>query len=380
MSIRIAEQAAFLAGNGVVDRTNKMIRNVKLCGLESRNGRRYAEDCLAEVASRMVGRRIFVDHVDDPKKRNIRDRSEFARLVSCAKAADGLRGDLKYFESCAATEHILEIIEDKQELPQDDSPYTGSIGLSPVWFADTKLTSGQEMVYKIHEIESVDIVTFPATTRSIREHIEDHRMNTWKKYAEGIDEKLRPAFLKLMEEMGMDAMAPMASDDHTEDLMAAIKKLLGKGDNGSMKMAKKIFAMLTKAGVTADDEPEEEDKIEEEYDEEEEEMNSEEKKAEESAAAELAKERKKNQVLMECLQAGYKAEEDDLDALCEITSDAVRTKWIKESASGQRRKGLRSESASERVTHTYKTEEQIEKDAIDNARRRIKEDFVSSSY
>jgi hypothetical protein len=363
---RITEQAAYLAGNGTVDRAAKVIRGVRICGPKSRNkNRRYESQCMKDVAPRMIGRRVFVDHVKDPNERKIQNRSEFARIIACQDEPDGgLRGDLKYFESCASCEHILEIIEDKQDAPGEESPYTGSIGLSPVWYADAKHHAGEEVVSRIHDIESVDIVTFPATTRSIREHIEVHPM-TWKKYIEGRDDKLRPAFLKLVEEYGMgDTMMPADASDHNTDLLSAIEKLISIGDDASKKKIKKIMAIIMDNGE--EEKPEVEPKGDDEKDDE-----PEPKK--EDAAETIARLRRENTVIRECQQFGYDPTDKRLAVLVGIEDKDERTQLIRESADLDKRKAARSESPG-KGNGVYKTAEETEQEALTAAKNRIKND------
>jgi hypothetical protein len=145
-----------------VDRDQALIRNVALLGAASRNGYRYTAEAMQAAAPLYDGRPVFVDHgaasqgLEDSSlglRRSIRD---YAGQVLSPRYEQGrVRGDLRL--AGPNTAWLLDLIAAQ---PSD-------IGMSHVVLARRKL--GGDEVDHIERVVSVDIVAFPATTRSFLE-------------------------------------------------------------------------------------------------------------------------------------------------------------------------------------------------------------------
>lgn len=143
------------------DRTQNLVRNVVLLGVESRNGYRYAREAMQQAAPLYEGRPVFIDHAEtQPTQRKLRNYA--GQVVQPRFENDRLRGDLRLLGPNASW--LLELIE---AAPRD-------IGMSHVVLA--RRAGKGETVEHIDRVLSVDIVAFPATTHSFREqhHVPAH--------------------------------------------------------------------------------------------------------------------------------------------------------------------------------------------------------------
>jgi len=143
---------------GRIDREKGLIRDVKLMGLESKNGRRYnqPDPALFEgVAMRIDhhGKEGGPDMPTDPSFKDI-----WATAQNVKTSPSGVRGDVKYNPHHPMMESILWWAE--------NAPTVG--GFSPITWGLWN-TVGGETVIDIMKVESVDLVDRPATTNGFYE-------------------------------------------------------------------------------------------------------------------------------------------------------------------------------------------------------------------
>ncbi len=152
----------FVDSRGValrVDRQAGVLRGVKILGLESRNGRSYRPEALAQAAALYEGAKVNVNH---PKggpytPRDYQDRIGVIRNV--AARADGLYGDFHFNPKHALAEQLL---WDAENAPEN-------VGFSHYVEARTARSGDRVMVEEILRVQSVDLVADPATTRGLFE-------------------------------------------------------------------------------------------------------------------------------------------------------------------------------------------------------------------
>ena len=152
----------FVDSRGVavrVDRQAGVLRGVKLLGLESRNGRTYRPEALAQAAALYEGAKVNVNH---PKggpyaPRDYQDRMGVIRNV--AARADGLYGDFHFNPKHALAEQLL---WDAEHAPEN-------VGFSHHVEARTARSGDRVTVEEILRVQSVDLVADPATTRGLFE-------------------------------------------------------------------------------------------------------------------------------------------------------------------------------------------------------------------
>lgn len=152
----------FVDSRGValrVDRQAGVLRGVKILGLESRNGRSYRPEALAQAAALYEGAKVNVNH---PKggpyaPRDYQDRIGVIRNV--AARADGLYGDFHFNPKHALAEQLL---WDAEHAPEN-------VGFSHYVEARTARSGERVTVEEIVRVQSVDLVADPATTRGLFE-------------------------------------------------------------------------------------------------------------------------------------------------------------------------------------------------------------------
>lgn len=308
------------------DTERGIIPGVKVLGLSSFNGHRYRPEAMKKALAQFEGVKVFWNHVKDRRLRLAEDF--FGRIVNVRLETDGLRGDLKYLKNHPKTAYFLEAVQEAADHGTGNgTPFTGSLGLSPSMVTGLFRTNadGSKEVDHIEQVESVDIVAFPGTTLTLQE---SYHMETWLKLCESLKtEKARAPFQKLCEEMGLDMAAPAEASADAPGL-AWIEQLLASGTPEDKAKAKKVFKMLLAGGAGDDSETEAPpaDKTQE--------------------SLQVKKLARQNQVLQECLDAGYKPSKERLAVLVGIKDTVERKKLIQESAQGGGKlpRGPRSQS------------------------------------
>ena len=147
-----------------VDRTAGVIRGIKILGLESRNGRRYAPDTLARAINLYEGAKVNVNHPKGPPHgpRDYQDRIGVVRNVALRPDV-GLFGDFHFNPKHALAEQLL---WDAEHSPEN-------VGFSHNVTARTKKEGDRVLVEEIVRVQSVDLVADPATTRGLFEAAPD---------------------------------------------------------------------------------------------------------------------------------------------------------------------------------------------------------------
>jgi hypothetical protein len=143
-----------------VDRQSGVIRGVKLLGLESRNGRTYLPEALAQAAPLYENAKVNVNH---PKgnpsgPRDYQDRIGTIRQVTI-RAGEGLFGDF-----CFNPKHAL-----AEQLMWDAEHAAENVGFSHNVEARVGRRGDRVVVEAITRVQSVDLVADPATTRGLFE-------------------------------------------------------------------------------------------------------------------------------------------------------------------------------------------------------------------
>ncbi|MDO4574041.1 MAG: hypothetical protein Q4D98_02380 [Planctomycetia bacterium] len=148
-------------GEGVsLERENGILRNVKILGLVSRNGRRYPSETLREAVSLYEEAKVNVDHPrgNPLAPRDYRDRLGNIRNVTFHEN-EGLFADLHF-----NPRHDL-----AEQLAWDAEHAPGNVGFSHNIRALTENANDGLVVKKILTVQSVDLVADPATTSGLFE-------------------------------------------------------------------------------------------------------------------------------------------------------------------------------------------------------------------
>ena len=144
-----------------IDREAGVIRGVKILGLESRNGRVYLPEALAQAAGLYEEAKVNVNHgKGDPlAPRDYQDRIGVIRGV--AVRPEGLFGEFHFNPKHALAEQLLWDAEHAAE----------NVGFSHNVQARTARRGDRVVVEAITRVQSVDLVADPATTRGLFESL-----------------------------------------------------------------------------------------------------------------------------------------------------------------------------------------------------------------
>lgn len=249
-----------MEGPVVVDREAGIIKDVKLLGLKSRNGRRYLESALSGGVSKYEGAKVNVNH---PKgspgsPRDYQDRLGVIRNVQY-REGDGLYGDLHFNPKHGISEQLA---WDAEHAPQN-------VGMSHNVHAKTKQDKGEMAVEAINRVTSVDLVADPATTDGLFEH-EGSTLSEVIAAGKDSGSPLLPvleAFVTANQQMGQSPVAmPQAMQQDgpqvNNQLLAGLKSAMNALIDDSSLSVDEVLNIIRKAVGTAD--PEEDPPVEDE--------------------------------------------------------------------------------------------------------------------
>lgn len=223
-----------------VDPENGIVRNVKLIGFESKNGRIYPPQVLKSAVHLYEGAKVNIDHPaggDPAKPRSYQDRFGVIRNVRFVEGS-GLHGDFHYNPKHPAAEQFTWDAEHNPELVGFSHNALLRVG---------QVKNGRTMIEEIVSIRSMDLVADPATTISLFES-ENGSMEMSAPTAPVIDaptqDKPNP------QEQIKNALKQMvlaAIDDDKLDMKATIKKI-----QEIMKAQEKLMGGMTGGSDSSD--------------------------------------------------------------------------------------------------------------------------------
>lgn len=153
----------FVDSRGVqlrVDQEAGVLRGVKLLGLVSVNGRRYREKALTNAVGLYESAKVNVNHPEGNPlaPRDYRDRLGSIRKVEFRKN-EGLFGELHFNPKHALAEQLVWDAENASQ----------NVGFSHNVLARVSREENETVVEEITQVQSVDLVADPATTRGLFE-------------------------------------------------------------------------------------------------------------------------------------------------------------------------------------------------------------------
>ena len=143
-----------------MDRERGVIRNVKLVGTNGKK-RVYPMPVLREAMPMYEGCAVYTNHINPGERRRIEDR--FGTIRNVREGADGLYADLFYNRKHPLAEQLTEAAENDP----------GSLGLSHDASGPSYYKNGREVVSKITEVRSCDLVARPASTDGLFESLRE---------------------------------------------------------------------------------------------------------------------------------------------------------------------------------------------------------------
>ena len=165
---RIAE-TWFCEGH-TVNRESGVIENVRILGAKSKNGRHYTDQALHDGARLYEGMRCNFDHPPKDQPRAERSFSDFAGQLRQCRVDTTLREVRGNFH--IATKH-----RDAELLLEAAEKFSNTFGLSHNADGDVRMKNDTQIVESLTHVESVDIVTRPATNEGLFES-EEHTMSS----------------------------------------------------------------------------------------------------------------------------------------------------------------------------------------------------------
>lgn len=147
-----------------VDAEAGIVRNVKIIGFESLNGRYYLPAALRSATHLYEGAKVNFDHPDKPTDaRKYEDRFGVLRNVRFVEGS-GVFGDLHYNPAHSLASQFA---WDAENVPEN-------LGLShnaTLRISGKKDNQGRAVIEQIVSVKSVDVVSDPATTQSLFESL-----------------------------------------------------------------------------------------------------------------------------------------------------------------------------------------------------------------
>jgi hypothetical protein len=202
-----------------------VVKNVKVLGMKSRNGREYPLPVMAKARELYEGKPVNLDH---PKpNQEMREFTErFGRLQNVRMGQDGLYADMTYNPA-----HPLAKAFDWW-VKNDPN----AVGLSHNATARIQRNrEGRDEVTEIIEVESVDLVADPATTKGLLESLQNVTERNCDMYGNDKDDKKVDG--KTVLEEGPDGMADMLGDGGDKASAPA-------GDDWSQHLGQMILGIL----------------------------------------------------------------------------------------------------------------------------------------
>ena len=147
-------------GDAAVDASLRLVRNIALTGLQSKNGYRYSEQSLRDAVLLYESKPVFLDHASNLSRPYERSTRDLVGSIASPRYHEGrIRADIQVLDTDAGRTFLA--------LAQTKSP---TVGMSHVVLAERSVD--QTVVQKIHDVVSVDAVVFPATTSTFQESID----------------------------------------------------------------------------------------------------------------------------------------------------------------------------------------------------------------
>lgn len=234
-----------MASGSQIDRDAGLVRGVKILGESSRNpppnNNVYPRPTREKAAGLIEGAAVYVDHPargTEGRTRSYRDK--FAVLANVREAGDGLYGDLRFNPKHPLAEQFL---WDAQHNP-------AGVGLSINAVGRTSRRGGKSLVEEIVEVNSVDLVSVPATTKGLFESREPMATTTVKAILEAnCKAPWQRRILEQMEAEGLpmaaEVPAPAEEESSDDQIWSAFRQaILAAIDDDSLD----IKATLKKIG------------------------------------------------------------------------------------------------------------------------------------
>lgn len=188
-------ESTYQDGKPTIDRAAGVIRNVKILGSTSKNGRDYSPQAMKEAAAIYEGLGVNTNHPSRSQPNVSRTVEEgVGWLENVTVKPDGVYGDFNVIKSHPLAETVFEVAERKPD----------RFGLSHNAAGECVQRQGRTIVESIKSVRSVDLVQNPATNKSLFESEEPVADRTLKDVLETMKAGANKS--RVIELMEMDGM------------------------------------------------------------------------------------------------------------------------------------------------------------------------------
>jgi hypothetical protein len=198
-----------------VDREAGVLRGVKVLGLESRNGRSYQPEALAQAVALYEGAKVNVNHPrgNPSAPRDYQDRLGTIQGV-VLRPGEGLFADLHFNPKHALAEQLL---WDAEHAPEN-------VGFSHNVEARTTRRGERTVVEAITRVLSVDLVADPATTRGLFEARDASAALTWSGLTLAALAQQRPDLIAAMRQEASPEVAQLRETVERLETAEAVRR------------------------------------------------------------------------------------------------------------------------------------------------------------
>ncbi|MDB5387377.1 MAG: hypothetical protein JWM11_3023 [Planctomycetaceae bacterium] len=160
--VRIRERVNAPAAHKV-DRDLGIIYGVRILGAVSKNGYTYTPEAIRQSATQYEGKSVFIDHIDPEDIDRVRRMKDlFGNFRNVTYNDTEARGDLHYIKSHPMADQIAEAAE----------KFNSCFGISHDAYGHKEQIDGQTVVNSVPHVNSLDVVTTPATNEGLFESLE----------------------------------------------------------------------------------------------------------------------------------------------------------------------------------------------------------------
>jgi len=215
---------------GDLDDGEPVVKGVRVQGLVSRNNRRYLSEALKKAIPLYEGAWSYLNHPakgqeDQPR----RTQDKFGRFHNVRMGEDGLRGDYHFNPHHPFAPTFTYWLKTDPE----------AVGFSPNQTGKVREDGeGGMLVEEIVEVDSIDLVSRPATTKGLYEW-EGDGMEAEDDLTADVTPDLTPE----------PAAADAGAGDHEEAILVAAKACI---DDPNLPIAEKIAKIRKLLGMTSD--------------------------------------------------------------------------------------------------------------------------------
>ena len=212
MKTKISERTSFVLDESNIDRKSKVLRNVSILGKVSKNNRVYSDAALDDVVHLLTENgRCYLDHQPRAQEGDGRRvRELLGKYVKPRREGETIFADL------IVLEHLSGWMFDVAERMPDvmGSSIDGEAMIEPGGAEEDK-----DLVERVLRLNSTDMVSFPATTKSLFEETETGA-NAEEDPDKKKESKMMEQLLRLLAALGTDTSALQNASE--EDLRKAV--------------------------------------------------------------------------------------------------------------------------------------------------------------